>query len=144
VHLLIFLDEVRPVIGVFDIAPDETMFFPSGPRISRVAFSSLLCIAMTSALLASSADGNVFWPGGCAMERVDVHPAKTMAITATLENPSQQDSSDFNFVRIPIFSVSFRTLRNTMKARLTTSASARSASARSASAVRAAEAGTSA
>jgi hypothetical protein len=40
-------------------SPDEMICFPSGPRSSRKAFSLLLCMAETKALLASSGDENV-------------------------------------------------------------------------------------
>src|SRR5258706_7558909 len=39
-------------------SPDETICFPSGPRTSSIASSSLFCAAVTSALLASSGDEN--------------------------------------------------------------------------------------
>src|SRR5580692_3788779 len=43
-------------------SPEEMICFPSGPRNSSKAFSSLPCIAATRPLLASSGDENVFWP----------------------------------------------------------------------------------
>ena len=47
-----------------------------------MAFSSLFWAAVTSALLASSGEENVFWPVCCAMERVGKHAVKRIATAA--------------------------------------------------------------
>jgi hypothetical protein len=60
-------------------SPEETICSPFGPRIWSIIFSSLACAAVTSALAASSADGNVFWPGCCAVDRVGTHSVKSIA-----------------------------------------------------------------
>src|SRR5258708_2557322 len=63
-------------------SPEETICFPSGPRILSIPFSSLFRAAATSALLASSGDENVFWPCCCAMELVGKHPVKRIVTAA--------------------------------------------------------------
>src|SRR5271165_2284566 len=79
-------------------SPEETICLPSGPRISSIALSSLLCTAVTSALLAASGDENVFWPSCCAMEKVEKHPVKRTAIAANL-GLAQWNLLIFSFVR---------------------------------------------
>src|SRR4029077_5357070 len=79
-------------------SPDETICFPSGPRISSIIFSSLLCAAATSALPASSADENVFWPCCCATERVGKELIKRIATTPNLGTLLQRILSRFSFI----------------------------------------------
>src|SRR5208337_1733272 len=80
-------------------SPEETICSPSGPRISSIALSSLLCTAVTSALLASSGDENVLWPGCCAMDRVGKHPTRRIATAANFVRLAQQNLSKFSFIR---------------------------------------------
>ena len=62
-----------------------------------MAFSSLLCAAVTIASLAPSADENVFWPGCCAMERMGTHSVKNIVATANL---ARVDLAGVNLVRL--------------------------------------------
>jgi len=70
-------------------SPDLTISLLSGPKISSNSFSSLLCSAVNSALLASSGDENVLWPACCAIERLGKHPAKRIASVASRERRVQ-------------------------------------------------------
>src|SRR5208282_3226174 len=80
-------------------SPDETTCFPSAPRISTRAFSSLLSSTATSASLASSGDENVFWPCCCAMERVGKHTIRRMATAANSGRLAQRNPPRFSFAR---------------------------------------------
>src|SRR5260370_12205322 len=80
-------------------SPEEMTCFPSGPSNSSKAFSSLLCMAATKALLASSGDENVFWPGCCARALAGKHPTKKMASAAYTRTVAEYHLSTFRFVR---------------------------------------------
>src|SRR5580698_7840670 len=67
--------------------------------MSSIVFSSLLWIAVNSALPASSGDENVLWPGCCAADRMDKQTAKRTAITASLVTLVQANLSNFSSVR---------------------------------------------
>src|SRR5580698_5567223 len=76
-------------------SPDETMLLPSGPRIARIACSSLLRIALRSAALASVAEANIFGPWSCAIATLVTQAISIMGATA-----------EYNFARhIGVFSM---------------------------------------
>src|SRR6266478_977099 len=88
-------------------SPDETICFPSGPRISSITFSSLLCTAVTNALLASSGDENVFCPRCCPTERTGKPPANKMPTVAISRRLVQSNLSKFSFLlRMWLLSIS--------------------------------------
>src|SRR5208337_1215681 len=88
-------------------SPEETICSPSAPRISSIVLSSLLCTAVTSALLASSGDRNVFWPGCCPMEWMGDHPTRRITTAADFVRLAQPDLSKFRFIRrIRLLSIS--------------------------------------
>src|ERR1700679_1993481 len=72
-----------------------------------MAFSSLLCAAVPSALLASSADENVFWPGCWATEREEKHNVRRIATAVKAGTFIPRDLSTFRFVfRMRLLSIS--------------------------------------
>src|SRR5580692_29923 len=87
-------------------SPDDTICFASGPRISSKAFSSLLCIAVNSVLLASSGEEKVFWPRCCAAEGMEHHSVSINPTAASLETlPQENLLQEFSDCRIR-FSIS--------------------------------------
>jgi len=80
-------------------SPDETICFPSGPRTSSSASSSLFCAAVTSALIAFSGDENVFCPCCCPMERTGKPPANKMPTAAISRRLVQSSLPKLSFVR---------------------------------------------
>src|SRR5260370_1217587 len=88
-------------------SPEEWICFPSGPRTSSIASSSLFCAAVTSALIAFSGDENVFCPCCCPTERTGKPPANKMPTAAISRRLVQSNLSKFSLVRrISLFSIS--------------------------------------
>src|SRR5258705_12505115 len=80
-------------------SPDQAICFPSGPRTSSIASSSLFCAAVTSALIAFSGDENVFCPCCCPTERTGKPLANKTPTAAISRRLVQSSLLKLSFVR---------------------------------------------